>query len=306
MSLAWGSLVVLLLLLPGVTFFFGLHIPEGFSRESIERSALGQLSGVLAVSLFVHLVLLILNGWAQPLIPPIDIHALLDTIVLEQGGSPAVRKVSAMLALHAKWIASYLLLAGALGGLLGFCFGKSIVPRVSGLAPHRWVFDLNTKGNLTVAYVLTNVQHEDRVLMYHGFLRDFALKKDGTFAYVVLIDPTRSYLVLESSAPVTRDGHVIGEAPASTSKTPRYSTGKELARRYLCIEGEDIANIVFDRYKLAEFQLDIDLEAVIKRVSKDFDPTILRLLEGSLGLEPPVEFVDPLPPPRKRRNRPNA
>ena len=54
MSIAWGSLVLLVVLLPGVLFFVGLHIPEKFTRDAVEQSALGQLAAVLCVSLFAH------------------------------------------------------------------------------------------------------------------------------------------------------------------------------------------------------------------------------------------------------------
>lgn len=54
MSIAWGSLVLLIVLLPGVLFFVGLHIPEKFTRDTVEQGALAQLTAVLCVSLFVH------------------------------------------------------------------------------------------------------------------------------------------------------------------------------------------------------------------------------------------------------------
>ena len=80
------------------------------------------------------------------------------------------------------WILAYLLSAASAGVLLGYLFGKFVAQRMRGLTPHPWVFDLRVGDNYTIAYVLTNVKDGDRVLLYHGFLKWFALKKDGTFA----------------------------------------------------------------------------------------------------------------------------
>lgn len=54
MSIAWGSLVLLVVLLPGVLFFVGIYWPEQFTRESEPRSPLGQLAGALLVAFVVH------------------------------------------------------------------------------------------------------------------------------------------------------------------------------------------------------------------------------------------------------------
>ena len=60
MSLAWSSLVILLLLLPGVLFFVGLYIPEQFTRETTERSPIGYVAGVMGISFVVHGILFLL------------------------------------------------------------------------------------------------------------------------------------------------------------------------------------------------------------------------------------------------------
>ena len=54
MSIAWGSLVLLVVLLPGVLFFVGIYWPEQFTRETEVRSPLGQLAGALLVAFLVH------------------------------------------------------------------------------------------------------------------------------------------------------------------------------------------------------------------------------------------------------------
>lgn len=71
--------------------------------------------------------------------------------------------------------------------------------RLRFLAQHPWVYRLAIKPEqsgdaFTFAYLLTHVRQDDRVLLYRGVLRDFALARDGRFSYVVLTGPQRGYL----------------------------------------------------------------------------------------------------------------
>ncbi len=144
-----------------------------------------------------------------------------------------------------------------------------MVTRVPGFVPHRWVHDLRVGEQLTVAYVMTLLRQEERVLMYHGFLKNFVLKKDGCFAYLILTDATRGYMMLELEAPVTSlrtSSQTIGDTTSSISKSPKYAAGKHRALSYFMIEGEDIANVVFDRFDF-NFNLNaIELKAIIRRI----------------------------------------
>ncbi len=254
MSLAWGSLVVLLLLLPGVLFFFGLHVPEQFTRESVERSAIGQLSAVLLVSLCVHALLICVNGLGVASFgwPPVDFEALIGAIVLEQRSGDSdngLKSVAEMLNASRWWIFGYLSSSAVLGALVGYGFGRLIVPRVGGFSPHRWVFDLKTHENLTTAYVLTHVRQDSRILLYHGFLQQFALKRDGTFAYVVLAESTRGYMLLDDPLPKTTPNDERAKIGSTIPVGQLMSESEEglggAPRGYLCIEGEDIANVYF-------------------------------------------------------------
>ena len=60
--------------------------------------------------------------------------------------------------------------------------------QINALARHTWIYDLKVgeKRSVTVAYVMTNITHEGRVLMYRGFLKAFGLQQDGRFSYLVL------------------------------------------------------------------------------------------------------------------------
>jgi hypothetical protein len=88
MSLAWGSLVLLILLLPGFLFFVGLVLPEQFARETAERSALGQLAAVLSGSFFIHASLyLLLGAPCGGKIPSVAIQYLFSSLKFDS--SPA-------------------------------------------------------------------------------------------------------------------------------------------------------------------------------------------------------------------------
>jgi hypothetical protein len=85
---------------------------------------------------------------------------------------------------------------------------------------------------VSLAHVLTHKHEGDRHLLYDGILKDFGLKDDGTFSYIVLESVTRRYLTLKDTGPTT-DG--VGGAP--------IAVGAGVAP-FLAIEGEDVANVV--------------------------------------------------------------
>lgn len=270
MSLAWGSLIVLLLLLPGVLFFVGLYMPETFSREMVERSALGQLSVVIFVSFIAHTGLgFVVSIGCPRLTPCVNLGEVVRVLTLDKPDRATIVNVGGMLDTYVAWIVSYIVVTSLVGTLSGYVFGKYVVTRVPGFVPHRWVHDLRVGRQLTVAYVMTSIRQEERVVMYHGFLKNFALKKDGCFAYLILTDATRGYMMLQLEAPMTSlraSSQTIGDTASSISKSPKYAAGKHRALSYFMIEGEDIANVVFDRFDF-NFNLNaIELEAIIRRI----------------------------------------
>ena len=132
-------------------------------------------------------------------------------------------------------------------GYTGFLVSRG---RLRRLSRHPWVHDLHVHG-LTVAYVMTHLKHEERYLMYRGFLRAFGLQKDGRFSYIILSDVTRAYLRLEEKASITSGLHehrTIGQSVPGNRVPLPNAPGKRQARQksMFVIEGEDTANVVFD------------------------------------------------------------
>jgi hypothetical protein len=274
MSLAWGSLVLLILLLPGFLFFVGLALPEQFARETAERSALGQLAAVLSVSFFIHSSLYILLGLGcGGIIPCVAIEYLFSSLKFDS--SPGLGAALALqIESFAVWIFSYVSIACLLGTFFGYLTGKMVIRGwLKGLTQHTWIYDLTVKDNFTIAYVLTGVRHEDHVVMYQGFLEAFGLQKDGRFSYVVLRNVMRGYMHLSSQKPSTSPKSQWQPIGASgvllTDVEGQEVKYRRKDRTYLMIEGEDIANIVFDRLEFDAAAANEDLQALIARVTAE-------------------------------------
>lgn len=283
MSLAWGSLVLLVVLLPGVLFFVGLYIPEKFTRDASEHTALGQLAGVLLISLIVHGMLYA----AAPLfcgrhffdtsvrVPCVDFEGLLTALTLKDPDAGAIKSVAANVSANRYWILLYVLVSAAAGVGLGALTGYRVVDgSFSFLTQHRWAYKLSLGDRLTTAWVLTNIREGERVLMYRGFPRAFHLKRDGTFSYVVLEHVRRGYLVLGAKGPYASDGGrwlPMGQSTRNAETSEPGAQRRRFVESLFAIEGEDIANIVFDRYDVA-FRLDLsdaDITRVMRRVLEE-------------------------------------
>ena len=101
---------------------------------------------------------------------------------------------------------------------------------------------------ITIAYALTDISHDQRHLIYRGFLKAFGISKDGKPLYLVLSGAERSYMLLHDPHPATHAGwRIIGSSsdgiPASPG--PRLSS-------YLVVSGDHITNVVFDRHAFTQ------------------------------------------------------
>lgn len=285
MSIAWGSLVLLIVLLPGVLFFVGTYLPDQFTREAEARSPLGHLAGALLLAFFIHgLAFSALSGMCGSSLPCIDMSLVLDAVSIDARTPTVTNRVSADILAFRWWIFGYVLTTAAAGVGLGAIYGSIVsTGRLRGLSRHSWVYDLSVDG-LTYAYVLTHVSHEDRVLMYKGFLRAFGLQTDGRFSYIVLTDVTRMYLTLGKDGPETSAASaqkVIGSSASGQVVLPTEpATPRRRRHSVFVIEGEDVANAVFDVLETPAEPIPwADLRAMVSEEA------------GKLGYELTVDFL---------------
>ena len=286
MSIAWGSLVLLVVLLPGVLFFVGVYWPEQFTRETEPRSPLGQLAGALLVAFVVHgFAYSFLSSICGGALPCISLSALLQTINMDPKDLVELRKIGSMMRQFRWWILAYVTGTALSGIVLGAVYGSLVATgRFRRFSRHHWIYTLSVDG-LTYAHVLTNVGHDDRLLMYKGFLRAFGLQQDGRFSYIVLTDVTRLYMKLAETGPETSGTElqkVIGASSPGRVILPAQPTKpKKRVQSLFVIDGHDVSNAVFD-------VLETDAEAVNAEELR----SLLKQEAAEIGLELSNEEIE--------------
>lgn len=271
MSIAWGSLVLLILLLPGILFFVGALFPEQFTRDAEQRSPLGQLAGTLVIAFGVHGVLyaLLTGACAEwPWLPCISVRSLLLALNATAEAPGAIEATDRMFATYRWHIFAYTVATCAAGLGLGALYGTLVTrQRVSALTRHPWIYDIGADG-LTYAYVMTHVRQDERILMYRGFLKAAGLRADGRFSYLILRDAARYYMKLDPDSPLTSETEkqrrigatrVEGDDPSRPNHDPVAST------QFLFIEGEDIANAVFEKLAVKKSKESANFDEIVKQ-----------------------------------------
>lgn len=281
-SLAWTTIVLLVVLLPGFLFFVGLYTPERISRDKVQDSTIGRLAGVVLVSYVVHSVLILSNYILVNLpldVPEVSLQKFFAMINLVGSQKDATEGFRLDVLQYPVWQFIYVMASASTGFGLGWVAGRQIINgHLHVFARHGWIYDLiaATKSGVFVnTYILTEINHEDRYLVYKGYLKDFCAAPDGKIAYVVLKDCVCYYLKLGKKAPITSEQiQRIGE---TSSVAPRMGPSQ---LSYLIIEGEDIANVYFEAYKpqlsnKGEKELNVALETMRKHpeVIPDVVPT---------------------------------
>ena len=123
MSLAWGTIAVLVLLLPGFLFFIGLYLGERISRETIQAGFLSELALIVFISFIIHSSLFIFNHYfcgymGLVCINPDKVISSLETNL----DSSAI--VGSALRDYPKSVVGYFLLVDVLGFFFGRFIGK--------------------------------------------------------------------------------------------------------------------------------------------------------------------------------------
>ena len=225
-SIAWSTVAVLALLLPGFFFFTGLYTPESFSRDLAPRNPLGTLAAVVLVSIMTHSAfsgLSVLGGLS------VDWAATLSAVQLSPPAGP--RSAAGAFAEHPWLITVYVLSTSVSGMLCGAAVGALVVGvKLRGkiraplrfLAQHRWVYELDPGRARTIPYVhvLADISHDGRVIIYHGRLEGFGIGHDGAFTYLILTGAPAALPSTRSQGYARR-----GCAPHRSAREDRYSGG---------------------------------------------------------------------------------
>jgi hypothetical protein len=233
MSIVWTTIALIALLLPGVFFFIGLATYERLSREIIRSGVVSEIALASVVAVVLHTVCISLLSAI--------IGFRLSDFVIPLATVPVSTK-EFILELSHRLVPAVLYLLGT----ASFGFGLGVVTAVGivrgwlrFLAKHKWIYDVidrGRKGGIVTAFVMTTTVEDGKVLMYRGRIHEIFLLPDGKISYVILKNCARFYMTFGAEAP-------------TTGKQLELFQGSDLHRRiwdYLLIDGNNIANILFD------------------------------------------------------------
>jgi hypothetical protein len=229
MSIAWTTFVIIIMLLPGVFFLLGIATTERYSREIVKASAVGEIAIAVVAALVLHLLAL-----AFLRLVGFDVERFLRPLIELHRMSP---EVAVHFAVKRLWRAlAYVIVTAALGFTFGFSLSRLVkAGPLRHLATHKWPHDIPEGGSVT-AYVLTTTADNDRVLMYKGFLHEYYLTPEGRFSYLLLTSCSRYFMHFNELSPKTGEPLAM-VGPGRSNQT---------LARYLMIDGDNVANIVFD------------------------------------------------------------
>jgi hypothetical protein len=234
MSIAWTSILIIALLLPGVFFFIGYATGDRYTREIVKSSAIGEIGWAVFISIVIHLL-----GWGIVAVCGFDLASnlkrdadfnnmphwlLVDHLVGRILPVSLYLLATALAGLGAGCVASW----GAINGYLPF------------LIKHKWInqVKLSLREGLVTAYVMTTLVENNRALMYKGILAEFYQDADGKFAYVVLKTCSRYFMTFEETSPRTGEQLQLFGATQAERQDRVWD--------FLHIDGKNIANILFD------------------------------------------------------------
>ena len=271
MSIAWATVVIVVLLLPGFAFFWGFYVPNQITREVAPANPLAQLAGVVVISFFVHaFAYLIINTKlcispdSFTSLPCMDFDELSALVRIDAATLPGAtpQTFGAMLDRYIAWILLYFLATGATTGLIGFGAGVLIERgHLRGFTRHRYLFLLEKglkRSEFVRAYVLSRTQNSNAIVIYNGLLTDFYAKADGTISYIVLHDPHASTIEITPAGPVY-----------SKISIPLDINTETYGRQpFLVITSENIANVYYETLNTVRVESGADTEILDRAIDE--------------------------------------
>jgi hypothetical protein len=234
MALAWAPLAIVLLLLPGIFFFIGLASYERLSREIIRSSVISEIAMATAIAIAIHYIAISLLS-----VVGFRLSEFVTPLATYSQFTPAwVKEVTSHLGPSIVYL--------GVTTFVGFCLGCLVaIGVVAGplrrIAHHKWIYDIidvDRKGGIITAFVMTTIVEDSKILMYKGRLHDIFLGPDGKISYLILKNCSKYFMAL-------------GEQGLVTSKQLDLFGAKQGARPdyvwdRLLIDGSNIANVLFD------------------------------------------------------------
>jgi len=234
-SIAWTTVLLIVLLLPGIFFFIGLAAFERLSREIIRTGVVSEIALAVVVAVVIHTVAISLLSTVG-----FRLSAFLGPLA-DYDKAPHSQFVS-HLTDHLLPAIMYLGLTSLAGLGLGALTAMGIVSGpLRFLATHKWIYDIidaDRKGRIDTAFVMTNTIQNNRVLMYRGRVQELFLGSEGKLSYVALRNCSRYYMMFEGMEPITSTQLELFGVKQRTRSTALWD--------YLLIDGSNIANILFD------------------------------------------------------------
>ncbi len=235
MSLAWTSIFIIILLLPGVFFFVGISARERFSREIIRSTALAEVGLALLFAILLHL----LAWWALYLAFGFNPQTFFRPLQTLDAAPGQIFAYGFELLWPLLW---YVVVTAFIGWGVGALTAWMVVNGpLRFLATHKWVYQIQKfsgrRGRVVTAYVMTTTCEDGRILMYKGSLQEFYLSGAGKISYVVLRTCSRYLMRIDQDQ----------EQPTTGAPVPLFSIDSpQRSWDYLMIHGDNIANVLFD------------------------------------------------------------
>lgn len=265
MSVGLATLFVIIFLLPGFSFLFGVYSFGRADRDTTPKNRLMELAGVAATSLTFHgAALLVLRYWLYPIYDD-PIVAGLVGLVTGTGG-PSAEEAPGFVIGQSPVLLGYAACSAAIPLFAGYLTARLVdTGSLPGSLLHGWAAPI-TVGRTrpyVIAEIVTRISHDDRIIMYRGVLSTLRQDRNHKIDYVVLVGVSRLYMRLGRQAPMpdppnrhmtvravqepfTKRETVRTSRQASTRAAQGRRGTRTLPVSRFLIDGEDISNIYFE------------------------------------------------------------
>jgi hypothetical protein len=260
-NLAWGTVLLILLVLPGFAFVFSFYTNSRSSRDATPKSASAELAVVVALAFAFHfivaLLLAILNALFALVLWLAHVHdspGMFGGLIL---GVKGIRECEPDIApcdpitlfLAHPWafltVGGYLLATILVGYFLGYWLITRIetkwMKRLRFL--HGWAGDffVAKERHLIKATALTDISHNGLIVAYTGWLDDLHLNRERNIENLVLVSASKLVFDLSKEGLTELDGTNAAVAPLARSR---------IDEPLLFIDGKRLRNLTFEKRAL--------------------------------------------------------